>query len=207
MKSKTDLVVKRSLVDRLLDNGKMAENVIADHKLIDISQAAAQFHATHPVGKLFSASQVCHNVAPPFDCMVLESGCPIGLEEYVRRASVFVWANEPDDTLPDQVSIVTKWVLTFIVVVETRDKTAARLPIVIRQYVDANGKLWTPGEGKWAIQHQEIYGAMTPFDRLPVASFEVGSNALSSWVMDWFIAPTLFAISLMHCKNVHLRTR
>jgi hypothetical protein len=71
-----------------------------------------------------------------------------------------------------------------------------QMPPVLFLYVYASGKLVHGRNDQWI------------FDRQDLDTGEVNSSQthhLAPFMMDWFVAPALFALSLMHCKGITLR--
>jgi len=198
-----------SLIEQLLEGRKIGLEAVQASKLIDISAAAAQFHATYPVGTTYyNAHKACPNVAPPFGAMIFESGCPLGLEEYgYGRAAVFATSEEASDP-PPGLNIVAKWELMFTVVFESNG-TVQKYPFRIYQYVDANGRLATDASGEqWYLSYEKMLDDEWPRQFLRIPSIPNSeSDRLAAHAMDWFVAPALFAISLMHCKNVSVKPK
>jgi hypothetical protein len=89
-------MVKRergSLVDRLLEERTEFARQVEGFKVIDISPAAAQFHATYTDDTRYDIEKACPNVALPFSKMLMESGRPTGLDKFgVGRVVVTVAA-------------------------------------------------------------------------------------------------------------------
>ena len=195
-------IVKRdrgSFVDRLLEERTDFARQVDGFKVIDISPAAAQFHATYPDDTPYDIEKTCPNVAPPFSRLLMESGCPTGLDKFgLGRVVVTVVASDFVNASPaisPYFSERPKWTLTITAIAEVNSEIK-QMPSILVLYVYANGKLVHGRNDQWI------------FDRQDLDTGEVNSSQthhLAPFMMDWFVAPALFAISLMHCKGITLR--
>ncbi|MGB8478934.1 MAG: hypothetical protein WCE63_08845 [Acidobacteriaceae bacterium] len=188
-----------SLVNRLLEESANFARQVDGFKVIDISPAAAQFHATYPDDTRYDIEKTCPNVAPPFSRLFMESGCPTGLDKIgFGRVVVTVVASDFVDASPAisrYFSERPKWTLTITAIAEVNSEIEQMPPILVL-YVYASGKLVHGRNDQWI------------FDRRDLDTGEVNSSQahhLVPFMMDWFVAPALFAISLMHCKGITLR--
>jgi hypothetical protein len=201
-------VKQDSFFERLLEKDRKFTFMMKGCKVIDIAPAAAQFHASYSSKASYKAAQGFANVAPPFPAFVMTADCaPEYQAEGWGRSAVIIRARQYDaidDYDPSLDGGIGRepimWVLETLIVVEA-GKHIAPLPLALNLAVLGDGK----------IARRPI--RLLPLDAISVTD-EGGSHrdakqedlrAMGDLVMDLFIAPCLFALSLMHCKGVGLK--
>lgn len=195
---------KGSFIDRLREEQPGVNRQIAGYKIIDINPAALQFHASYPTGVRYEAKKVAPNVAPPFPRFAVEFGCPPELEprRYGRVAVIVTALDYEIETAPSEFrqhfTQTPKWTLTFVTITEMAGRIV-QMPIAIHKYVYPTGEL-AARKDEWMFASEAM-----PETGLTASDLQTDTVSLGSFVMDWFIAPTLFAISLTHCKGVTIR--
>jgi len=198
----------KSLLTDLITHGKVHPDIVANYALIDITGPSTQFHATYPSGKSFTVDKSFPNVAPPFCRMLMEFWCPPGLTGGYGRVAVFIAAMPPDEIrLPPNLTEKPRWQLLFTVVAEFQ-KEVVKFPLWPILFVYADGKLAEndPEGQQWIYAFDEMPDVAWPYSLRRFRSISAGQSneECSAYMLDWFVAPCLFAISLLHCKNVAL---
>jgi hypothetical protein len=185
-----------SFFERVLDERRDIVRQVAGYKVIDIRPAAVQFHASHPDDTRYKVAQVASNVAPPFLGFVMTADCPSGLEVhgYGRSAVIFTALPFEDASYAAQSCFRERprWTLNIAVLLELNGRIGP-LRTMLRMYVYGDGSLASSREDQWM------------FDLDTSELNTIRSSDGASFMLDWFVAPCFFALTLMHCKGVTLK--
>jgi hypothetical protein len=197
----------RNIIDDLFEQKKLLARDLAGYIPINITSASNQFHASFPVGESYDGGKIAHNLAPPFDGIVFWSDAPPdGKAAGIGRYAVFMLATPHHiPTSP------AKWELFFTVVAEFRGRAVQFSPWIV---IDVNADGTTPslvyvdGKAGWMAGSIDNDGSVPSLPKIPIFDLRVvmglGGPEQNAFLLDWFIAPCLFAISLTHTKNVSI---
>lgn len=202
----------RTLIDDILAEGKVDKSAFASYTMVDISSASYQFHTSFPMDKHFCTHDVARNIAPPMDSILFyASEPPEGREANIGRFCVGMQSRDVRDEPPYP---GVKWILFFTVIAEYQG-IVGRFSDSILMHVNEDGSMHVPSE-RQGSKDQWFYSCIqddpenSSFpDRLQVfhTQDDFMRKKLQSIVMDWFIAPCLFALDLLHTKNVTLEKK
>jgi hypothetical protein len=185
-----------AFVDRIMDERPETIKQLAGYRIIDIRVAADQFHASYPDDTPYDLAKTFTDVAPPFPGCIFEFRSPEALNrDGFGDVAVTITAKTlslEGAEFPD-LRESPKWVMYASVIYEFNRKIIA-YPFFLRFIVGGDGTIATSGEDGAYCQPAESESD-APEELLAVFPF----------YRDWFLAPCLFALSLMHCKGVNLR--
>lgn len=200
------------LVDDLVLQGKIESSVLAQWKHIDINEAAIQFHQSFLDGDEYDRSEAFTNVAPAFPYAMYEFNFPnpklwkrmvvlcvarLASEPYIIP---LIYADKFESKKP-------KWVLYFSVFGEHPEAGAVKMPILFVFFIREDGRIVTTMDGSsliWCRLADADWNHM--YRKIPSISLSPTKDIkeVVGWTSDLLVNPALFAIGLMHCKNVTL---
>lgn len=168
----------------LMATDKYLREMLQGCKVIDISAASAQFHASYPDQRSYEVDKVAPNVAPPFDRYVMYATCPKNSDVPVTSYAVLFEARPYDKTLPYTSLQEDRpaWTIGARVFLEQGKEILAR-PYRLHFNIYRNGALATDSPKKWTFFTEFLDGQdVAAEDRYHNQLFDV----------DWFVAPALF---------------
>ncbi len=197
-----------SFFERVLEKDRKFALMMKGCKVIDIAPAAAQFHASYSSKAFHEAAPGFVNIAPPFPEFVMTFDCPpASIAEGWSRSAVVIRARQydaVDDYDPSLDAGIGRepimWVLETRVIIET-GKCIVPHPLVLNLAVLSDGNL---ARRPIRILSRDAISVTDENDDHRDGKQE-DYEAMAKLIINVFIAPCVFALSLMHCKGIGLK--